>query len=343
MNPKRALLIAGGGTLGSYTYPELLRLGWQVDVLDLLPHTSYIRGLKWIQASGTDEVLKELFTNNHYDVIVDFVHHEDPERYRLRGELLLQNTRQLVFLSSYRVYSDDARFVNEDTPFLLDTSTDEYLLRNETYAIPKAYNERWLRSSPWHNWTIIRPMISFSHYRLDLVDQGAPTFFLRSLQGKKTVLPRPARFQTAGVGWAGNVGKMIARLCGNERAFGEAFTLGLGEEQTWNDVAEIYREMIGAEYVWTDDLETYMENCTPNAYTNRCTLLHDRLLDRHVDISKVLSVTGLQREELLTTREGILYELNVLAERPDLVARFDTELFRAVNEKMDAYLQKLES
>ena len=30
---KNALLIAGGGTLGCYTYMELLRNGWKVDVI----------------------------------------------------------------------------------------------------------------------------------------------------------------------------------------------------------------------------------------------------------------------------------------------------------------------
>lgn len=340
MSKKRALLIAGGGTLGGYTYPELLKMDWQVDILDMLPRTSYNRNLRWIQGKVDDELLKKLFTENHYDTIVDFIHYTDPAQYRERSILLLNNTDQLIFLSSYRVYANDGRIVTEDTPQLLDTEKDDYFLQHETYAVPKSRNERFLHTCGKTNWTIIRPMISFSSYRLDLICTGAPVFFLRAMEGKKTILPADARYLTAGVGWAGNVGRMIARLCGNPRAMGEAFTLGAGEEQTWNDVAEMYTDMIGAEYEWVST-EDYLKYGTPNTYMDRCMTFYDRLFDRKVDISKVLDVTGITRGSLVSTREGIIRELDSLASRPDLVARFDFEPYRTVNRTMDEYLARI--
>lgn len=338
MSGKRALLIAGGGTLGGYTYPELLDRGWQVDILDAMPRVSLNRNLHWIQGRAEDALLRELFRRGRYDVIVDFIHYTDPGQYRTRGKLLLENTDQLIFLSSYRIYADSP-LVTEDSPQLLDVSTDEYFLTHETYAVPKSWNERFLRSSGFENWTIIRPMISFSHYRLDLVTSGAQTFLLRALQNKKTLLPVEARYLTAGVGWAGNVGRMIAALCGNEKALGEAFTLGAAEEQTWQDVADLYTELTGAEFVWVGK-EDYLTCSTPNNYMERCMLLCDRLYDRKVDISKVLRVTGIARDSLVSTRAGVIRELEVLAERPDLMARFDAEPYRTVNQRMDEYLAR---
>lgn len=334
---KHALLIAGGGTLGSYTYSELLRLGWKVDVLDVADRFSYNRDLRWIRARATDDQLRELFAANRYDTIVDFIHYVDPAVYRARGELLLNNTDQLIFLSSYRVYSDTDRIVTENTPQWLDTCRDEYFLTHEDYAVPKSHNEHWLRSCGKTNWTIIRPMISFSHFRLDLVTQGARTFFLRALQGKKTLLPAASRYLNAGVNWAGNVGKMIARLCGNPAAMGEAFTLGMGEAQTWNDVAEVYSDVLGADFEWIGT-EDYFHYATDESYVNYCMLYYDRLLDRQVDVSKVMKTTGLTAADMVSTRDGIILELEYLADHRDIVKRFEDTVNPVIHQKMDAWL-----
>lgn len=336
---KHALLIAGGGTLGCYTYMELLRLGWKVDVIDAEQRISFNRHLRWIQGMVSDELLNDVLTQNRYDAIVDFIHYTDPIAYRRRGTLLMKHTGQLIFLSSYRVYSDVDKIVTEDTPQWLDVCRDEYFLTHENYAIPKSQNERWIRSCGQKNWTIIRPMISFSHYRLDLVTQGAQTFFLRAREGKKTLLPAASRYLTAGVNWAGNAGKLIAHLCGNPNALGQAFTIGMGETHTWNDVAEIYSEVLGAEFEWVDT-DAYIQYATGGGYMAKCMLFYDRLLDRQVDISKVLHATGLKIEDLVTTKDGILYELEYLAGRPDLVQRFENTASREILQKMDAYLER---
>ena len=334
---KNALLIAGGGTLGCYTYMELLRNGWKLDVIDAEQRISFNRNLRWIRGMVSDELLKDVFAQKRYDAIVDFIHYTDPAEYRRRGAMLLDNTEQLIFLSSYRVYSDVDKVVTEETPQWLDVCKDEYFLTHESYAVPKSHNESWLRSTGKKNWTIIRPMISFSHYRLDLVTQGAQTFFLRAREGKKTLLPAASRYLTAGVNWAGNAGKMIARLCGNPRALGEAFTIGMGETHTWNDVAEIYSDVLGAEFEWVDT-DAYIQYATSGGYMAKCMLYFDRLIDRQVDVSKVLNVTGLTGNDLTTTKEGILYELEYLAGRPDLVQRFKNTANRELLQKMDEYL-----
>lgn len=334
---KRALLIAGGGTLGEYTSRELLMLGWKVDIIESTARVSLNKNQRWIHAQATDALLREIVTDTRYDTIVDFLHYTDPESYRARGMLLLEHTDQLIFLSSYRVYADTDKVITEKSPQWLDVCKDEYFLAHEDYAIPKSYNERWLRTCGRNNWTIIRPMISFSHYRLDLVTQGAQTFFLRAQQGKKTLLPAAARYLTAGVNWAGNVGKMIARLCGNIQTLSEAYTLGMGERHTWNDVAEVYTDVLGASFEWVDT-DDYLHYATTESYGAYCMLHYDRLLDRQVDVSKVMQATNLKPEELISTRNGIIMELEYLAEHPMLVKRFSDTANMEVHQKMDRYL-----
>ncbi len=99
---KRVLLIAGGGTLGGYATMELLKRGYAVDVIALNECVSFNRNLTWIQKRVDDDLLAELFKAHRYDAIVDFIHYRDHEAYKPRCEMLLSNTDQLVFLSSYR-------------------------------------------------------------------------------------------------------------------------------------------------------------------------------------------------------------------------------------------------
>lgn len=341
MSQKRVLLIAGAGTLGTYTSTELLKLGYKVDVICLEALASRNRNLRYLIHSATDEYLKSLFQENRYDAIVDFIHYQKPETYEQRCKLLLKNTDQLVFLSSYRIYADTkGEPITESSPMLLDVTSDPYMLENEIYAFPKTKNERILRASGKTNYTIIRPLISFSHYRLDLVTQGMYALLYRPQRGKKILLPEASRNLTAGVGWAGNVGKEIARLIGKTDALQEAFTLGSGENPTWQQVADYYAEFVGAEYAWIDT-ENYLQYATPNTYMNRCDYLNDRAFDRKVDVSHVLAVTGLKQEELVSCRDGIIHELDVLSNRPDLVKRLDTPFWQKLDAKMDACLKKL--
>ena len=93
------------------------------------------------------------------------------------------------------------------------------------------------------------------------------------------------------------------------------------------------------EFEWVD-IDTYLENATANHYMNRCILMYDRVYDRDVDCSKVLKATGLTAADFLTVKEGITYELNYILDRPDLVARFNTEEAQMVNAKMDRYFEK---
>ena len=333
---KHVLLIGGAGTLGGYATTELLTMGYHVDCIDPSARTSYNRNYTYIQASADDAHLKELFQKKHYDCIVDFCQYPDWKNYPQRGELLLQNTDQLIFLSSYRVYADCQHPITEDAPQLYKVLDDQKFLDQETYAVPKSHGEDFLRASGYKNWTIVRPVISFSHFRFDLVTQGSMVMLPRILQHQKVLLPECCRDVVAGVCWAGNTGKMIARLCCNEKALGEAYTLGTGENYTWGEVADMYTEVTGLEFVWTD-IETYLSVATRRRYMDRCILLYDRVWDRTIDNSKVLEATGLRAEDFVGIKEGLIREFQLMMDRPDLYARTDTEIAREINARLDAY------
>lgn len=351
---KKVLLIAGAGTLGNPTAEELINLGYDVTVIALNDMVSLNKHYHFIKATVTDDLLKSLFAENRFDAIVDFIHYGDPVKYKPRGDLLLANTDQLIFLSSYRVYANEEPVITENSPQILDviSKTDEngtvaldgtyggldksFILGKETYAIPKSFNERFLRSKEKKNWTVIRPLITFSHYRLDLITEGAGDLLLQAREGGTLLLPLGAKRNTAGVGHCSNLGKMIAHLIGKQDALGEAFTLGTGEPHLWEDVAGYYADLLGLDMMWVPDADyiAAKQNFDPFIYPL------DRAWNRKIDNSKMFRVTGLTKADFLPTRAGIVKELAYFAEHPEKVEKFFNPGVRAVCDRMNAYAKE---
>lgn len=304
---KKVLLIGGGGTLGTYTSKELISLGYDVDVICLEDKVSENENLKFYKAEATNEYLGELFKRNHYDGIVNFIHYPEVETYKPVHKLLSENTDHLIFLSSYRVYADLEHPVTENAPMLLDVSDDEEFLKNEKYALSKAKAEKFLlNESNTDNWTAVRPVISISQYRMDLVTRGGHDIIEAAKNKTPLSLPKVAKELTAGVDWSGNTGKLIANLLFKDGVFREAYTISSAQNLKWGQVADIYTELTGAEFEWLDT-EAYLK---VHPIVDRHILKYDRFFDRQIDNSKVLKATGLSDKDFLSIREGIKIELD---------------------------------
>lgn len=306
---KNVLLIGGGGTLGTYVAEELLRLGCFVDIICPEEKISENEKLFFYKEYATQEFLTELLGKKHYHGIVNFIHYPDAELYKPVHELLAANTEHLIFLSSYRVYADLEHPITENAPMLLDVVPDREFLEREKYAVSKAKCEKFLRNeSKTENWTIVRPVISFSDKRFDLVTRSGQEIIEHVKAGKALTLPCNARELTAALDWAGNSGKLIANLLFKQEALGEAYTISSAQNLTWNEVAEIYTELLGVEFEWVDT-ETYLKSDI-RIQQDPWILIYDRFFDRRIDNSKVLKATGLKKEDLVSIREGLKVEFS---------------------------------
>lgn len=301
---KNVLLIAGGGTLGTYTAEELLRLGCSVDVICLENKVSDNDKLKFYKSYATEELLQELFSKKHYHGIVNFIHYPDVEEYKPVHKLLAANTDHLIFLSSYRVYANLQHPVTENAPMLLDViKDDKEFIEKEDYALSKAKAEKFLREeSGTDNWTAVRPVISFSERRFDLVTRYGREVIEKAAAGEAIALPEGAKKMTAGLDWAGNSGKLIANLLFKPGTFRESYTISSAQNLTWGEVADIYTELVGAKFDWVNTEEYIREYGTWH-------LIYDRLFDRKIDNSKVLQATGLKKEDFKSIKEGLLIEM----------------------------------
>lgn len=314
---KKVLLIAGGGTLGTYTAEELLRLGCYVDIICPEEKVSDNEKLRFYREYATFEFLTKLFSEKHYDGIVNFIHYPDVEEYKPFHKLLTANTEHLIFLSSYRVYANLENPITENAPQLLDVTADEKFLAEETYALSKAKAEKFLfNESGTDNWTAVRPVISFSEHRFDVVVRSGQDVIDYYRRGEVLLLPEEARNLTAGLDWAGNTGKIIANLLFKKDTFRQTYTISSAPNMKWGEVAELYTKLVGTQFEWVDTDEYFKHD--GNIRNQPWILLYDRLYDRKIDNTKVLKATGIKKSDFLSIEDGLKIELKKFHEKENV-------------------------
>lgn len=293
---------------------ELLSRGATVEIMCRGERKSDNERLIFRRSTATKESLEKLFSEKHYDGIINFLHYEELDEYKNIHPLLIENTDHLIFLSSYRVYADEQHPITETAPRLFDVIRDEEFLENEKYAVPKSKCEDYLyyehADEPW---TIVRPVISFSDNRLDLLMYSGHDVIIAARDGRELLLPQIVKDYVAGIDWAGNSGKLIANLLFKPDAIGETFTIYSGHNLTWGEVASVYQKLTGVKIRWCEE-EEYL-----NFYADLQGKTglgwgwkYDRCYNCDIDCSKVMRVTGLTKDDFLTVEEGLRFELEKL-------------------------------
>ncbi|MBE6561492.1 MAG: epimerase [Ruminococcaceae bacterium] len=311
---KKVLVLGGTGAMGLYLVPYLRRMGYAVDVVSLDKCTSDDPDLRYITGNAKDLTYLESLLKNGYDGIVDFLIYRTPE-FRERYQMFLEKTDHYIYLSSYRIYADSP-VITETSPRLLDTATDPVYLASEDYSLYKARGEDILHASPYGNYSIIRPAITFSKFRFQLVTLEAPVVVRRMKEGKAVLLPIQAKDIQATMSWAGDVAMMIARLLFAPHAMKETYTLATAQHQSWGEVADYYREIGGLKACWIDK-EDYISLIAGDGdefrhLVTRWQLELDRLFTRVVDNRKILEATGMKQADLMPVKEGLRREYEAL-------------------------------
>ena len=138
------LVLGGTGAMGVHLVELLSQRGDAVFVTSRRERPSR-KNVTYVRGDAHDNVfLQTLLDSRRWDAIVDFMVYRT-EEFRHRVPQLLAATAQYVFLSSSRVYADSAEPITEDSPRLLDISTDAAYLKTDEYALAKARQENALR------------------------------------------------------------------------------------------------------------------------------------------------------------------------------------------------------
>ena len=181
----KILILGGTGPMGVHLTNLLGEERHDVFVTSRSKHDDSDQ-VKYLQGNARDTDFLTDILKSPWDAIVDFMSY-GTEEFSSRMNLLLESADQYVFLSSARVYSQSDVPITEETPRLLDVSTDEAYLETDEYALAKARQENLLRDSGRENWTVIRPSITFSEDRLQLGALEKEAWLFRALHGRSIV------------------------------------------------------------------------------------------------------------------------------------------------------------
>lgn len=329
---KKVLVLGATGAMGRYLVPELVKMNYEVTGVALDETAPWPTDkAKYIKGDAFDKVFLESLLEQKFDGIVNFMcygYYDFSDYY----EMFLNNTEHYIFLSSCRVYDDKEQPITETSPRLWDSSENEVLRASHDYCIYKAQQEDLLAASSYDNWTVVRPATTFSTMRLQLVTLEFANCVGRALMGKKVVLPIQAKDKPATLGWGGNVAQMIARTLFKDQARREVYNVCSAEYRTWEEIAGYYHDLVGLEAVWVDK-EDYLKILSPKVTNGvRWQLEYARLFRRITDNSKVLALTGLKQEKLVSMYDGLKLEIGNIPK--DYVPR-DTP----VGIRMDEYIK----
>ena len=101
MSKKKVLVPGGTGAMGVYLIPELLHLGYAVDVVSLDDIKSDNPDLRYFKANFKDPAIRAEFLKNDYDAIVDFMIY-GTEEFRAAHHELLTHCGHSIYLSTSR-------------------------------------------------------------------------------------------------------------------------------------------------------------------------------------------------------------------------------------------------
>ncbi len=325
---KRILVIGATGAMGQYLVPLLAKQGHHVDAVSLDDVSDSIPNVTYIKANAKDRSVYAELLGRHYDGVVDFLIFNTSEL-PFYLPTALQNTGHYIYLASYRVYDNKEVPIRETSPRCFETADDLWFRYSDDYSIYKARGEEMLKGSGYTNWTSIRPAITYSRMRYQLVTLEAPLTVGRAFRNKACILPEEARNVQGTLSWAGNAAQMIAGLLFNDKALRECFTISTSEHHTWGEIADYYHDICGLRSYWVPK-EDYLSVWAPGPYNHhaRWQLDYDRLFTRVIDNSKVLSVTGLRQEDFMPLYDGLKHE----------IARCPKDFPFAESPRMDDYI-----
>lgn len=323
-NKQRTALVLGGtGVMGSYLV-DILSQDYHVYVTTRQKKAS-VPNIDFLKGNAHDiEFLKSILAGKHYDAIIDFMNYST-EAYKMRYQFLLESTEQLFYISSARVYAKTEGKIGENSPRLLDVTTDTEFLKSDDYALAKARQEDLLRSSGKTNWTIIRPYMTYYRNKLDLGIYPKELWLYRVMHGKSVIFTDDVASKMTTLTHGTDVARVISRLIGHKEALGETFNITTSESMTWADVIGIYKNVLERKgYAMNVIMQSVSELPKQNIYR------YDRIYNRIFDTSKIDHVTNTR--DFVSVQEGITDALMDFIAEPH---------FSKIDWKMQAYCDSI--
>lgn len=282
----KILVLGGTGAMGTHLVDLLCQQGHEVTVTSR-SRSDTVGQVRYLKGDAHDpHFLNPILVSKHWSAIIDFMVYST-RKFEVRAQSFLNATGQYVFLSSSRVYAQSSTPLSEDSPRLLDVSTDQTYLATDEYALSKARQENILFASARSNWTVIRPYITFASERLQLGVLEKEDWLFRALNDRAIVFSKDINTRITTLTYGEDVAKGILSLIGKPDALGEAFHITSPTPLRWSDVLDTYLDTLQSlravrPRVVLADLAAFMR-----AHPAKYQITYDRLYDRVFDCTKI--------------------------------------------------------
>lgn len=307
------LILGGTGAMGSHLV-QLFKNTDSVVFVTSRKQRNDDDNIHYIKGDAHNLVfLKQALQKNSWDAIIDFMIYST-EEFKGRINLLLSSCKQYVFLSSSRVYADSQPLITEDSPRLLDVSTDEEYLATDEYALSKARSENVLFENERKNWTIIRPYITFSEKRLQLGVLEKEDWLYRALHHQTIVFSKDIGSKVTTLTYGFDVAKGIKAIIGKESALGQAFHITTDENHTWEEIFKLYLRVLTKHLGYEPRIMIIDKNPRVPLKGSKAQVIYDRYFNRRFDNSKIKKY--IDTSDFMPTMEGLELCLETFLKHP---------------------------
>lgn len=277
-------------------------------------NSSEKENLHYLHGNAHDnEFIKKILNEKYWDAIVDFMTYSTGA-FEERKEVLLNNTAQYVFISSARVYAEAEGAITEESSRLLDVSTDSVYLQTDEYALAKARQENLLFNSSKKNWTIIRPSVTYNSNRLQLGVLEKEHWLYRALQGRTIVFSEDIGDKLTALTSGYDVAKGITAVIGEEMAFGKSFHITDSKSYTWNQILEIYLDIIQEATGKRPNVKMTEKTSCFDIGWNKYQIIYCRYYDRTFDNTAIAKFIDIS--DFYDIRIGLKEAVNEFLKRP---------------------------
>lgn len=309
----KILVLGGTGAMGIHLVKIMKEKDHDVfvtsrKVLRSIDNIHYLKG-----DAKEISFLRLVLQKEKWDAIVDFMVYDSPS-FEQRVDILLNNTKQYIYISSARVYAESKGSITEDSYRLLDISQDITYLETDEYALTKARQEDMLKASGQKNWTIIRPYITYSENRLQLGVLEKEEWLYRALHGRSIIFSKDIVEKETTLTYGFDVANGISKLIGESDALGQSYHITTNGSQKWADILSIYLSVLEEHLgyrpqVILQDLDFFLES--KNAEYQ---IRYDRLYNRIFDSSKISGY--LESESFVEPEIGLRNCLKIFLQNP---------------------------
>ncbi|MBG7611719.1 NAD(P)H-binding protein [Polaribacter sp. BAL334] len=281
----KVLVLGGTGAMGIHLVKLLGDSGNIVTVTSRSKINS-TKNVNYVCGNAHDDVFLAKLLKESWDVIVDFMVYST-SKFELRINTLLKRTKQYVYLSSARVYSNNDSIIKENTPRLLDVSNDNDFLATDEYSLSKAKQENILKDTGKLNWTIIRPYITYDEKRLQLGFLEKEAWLYRALKGRTIVFSSSIAESITTLTYGFDVARGIFAVLNKDNAFGNTFHITVDDSNKWENILQLYISVIERHIGYRPKYILLNDDETLKMHSNVYQIKYDRMFNRVFDNTKI--------------------------------------------------------